>query len=362
MSTAAALDDFLQEAIRQEITPGAVALVAHEDRVLHLAAWGDAQVVPAREPMAADTVFDVASLTKPLVTAVLALVLESELDLPPERLARTLLPELGGRDHADITLHHLLTHSAGLPAWCPLFLRGETAEDYLKALRHEALEELPGRKVVYSDPGYMVVGEMLRRASGMALDRLFQEVLGGPLGLEATFCPPPELVGRAAATEVGQAFERELAGESAAGYRGWREGVIRGEVHDHHTWVAGGVLGNAGLFATAADLHRLGQECLGGGRALLSGRVLERLRMPASPVGQEARSEGFALNTGGEGSCGPALPESAFGHVGFTGTSLWLDPEGRRIYVLLTNRVHPQVGQGDMLEFRRNFHQLAMGI
>ncbi len=142
----------------------------------------------------------------------------------------------------------------------------------------------------------------------------------------------------------------------------WREGVIRGEVHDHHTWVAGGVLGSAGLFATAADLHRLGLECLGGGRALLSGRVLERLRVPASPAGQEARSEGFALNTAGEGSCGPALPESAFGHVGFTGTSLWLDPEGGRIYVLLTNRVHPQVGQGDMLEFRRNFHQLAVEI
>jgi CubicO group peptidase (beta-lactamase class C family) len=362
MSAAAALDDFLQQAIRQEITAGAVALVAHEDRVLHLAAWGDAQVVPVREPMAVDTVFDVSSLTKPLVTAVLAVVLESELDLPPERQVRTLLPELGDQDHADITLRHLLTHSAGLPAWRPLFLRGETAEDYLKALRHEALEELPGRKVIYSDPGYMVAGEMLRRASGMALDGLFQEVLGGPLGLEATFCPPAELAGRAAATEVGQAFERELAGEAAAGYRGWREGVIRGEVHDHHAWVAGGVLGSAGLFATAADLHRLGLECLGGGGALISARAVERLRTPVSPAGQEARSEGFALNTAGEGSCGPALPESAFGHVGFTGTSLWLDPAQRRIYVLLTNRVHPQVGPGDMLEFRRSFHRLAVEI
>ena len=147
MSSAAALDDFLQQAIRQELTPGAVALVAHEERVLHLAGWGDAQLVPTREPMAADTVFDVASLTKPLVTAALALVLENELDLPPGRPARALLPELGGLDHADITLQHLLTHSAGLPAWRPLFLRGESAAEYLKALRHEPLEGIPGRRV-----------------------------------------------------------------------------------------------------------------------------------------------------------------------------------------------------------------------
>jgi len=362
MSSAIALDDFLQEAIRRRITPGVVALVAHEARVLHLAVFGDAQVIPTRRPMAADTSFDVASLTKPLVTAALALVLEKELDLPPERPAHTLVPELRGLDHAGITLHHLLTHSAGLPAWRPLFLQGETAAEYLKALRGEALEELPGRDVVYSDPGYMVVGEMLRRASGMPLDRLFQEVLGGPLGLEASFCPPPRLADGAAATEVGQAFERELAGELAAGYRGWREGVIRGNVHDHHAWVAGGVLGSAGLFATAADLHRLGQECLGRGHALFSGRVLERMRTLASPAGREARSHGFALNTGGQGSCGPALSDSAFGHVGFTGTSLWLDPESNRIYVLLTNRVHPRVGQENMLEFRRAFHQVAAAL
>jgi CubicO group peptidase (beta-lactamase class C family) len=362
MSATAALDEFLLVAIRREITPGVVALVAHDERILHHCVWGDAQRVPTSEPMAADTIFDLASLTKPLVTAALALVLEDELDLRPDRLARTLLPELGDLDHADITLEHLLTHASGLPAWRPLFLRGESAEEYLKALRHEALEELPGRKVVYSDPGYMAVGEMLRRASGMTLDRLFQEVLGRPLGLEAGFCPPSALADRAAATEVGQAFECDLAGKSAAEYGGWREGVIKGQVHDHHTWVAGGVLGSAGLFAGAADLHRMGQECLGGGRTLLSGRVMERMRMSASPPGQEARSHGFALNTAGRGSCGPALPESAFGHVGFTGTSLWLDPEGRRIYVLLTNRVHPQVGPGDMLEFRREFHQLAAGI
>jgi CubicO group peptidase (beta-lactamase class C family) len=216
--------------------------------------------------------------------------------------------------------------------------------------------------VVYSDPGYMAAGEMVRRAAGMGLDRLFRELVAEPLGLEATFCPGPELASRAAATEVGQACERELAGEQAAGYRGWREGVIRGEVHDHHTWIAGGVLGSAGLFGTAADVHRLAAECLDRDSGLFSGAVRQRQRARTSPPEEEARSEGFALNVDGAGSCGPALSDRAFGHTGFTGTSVWIDPEGDGVYVLLTNRIHPRVKQVDMPAFRREFHRLAADL
>jgi CubicO group peptidase (beta-lactamase class C family) len=356
------VERYLEEAIRRGVTPGAVALVACGERILHQSVHGDAQVVPRREPMAADTFFDAASLTKPLVTAALALILERDLGLGPERPARELLPELDTQDHRDITLRHLLTHTAGLPAWRPLFLRGESPGGYLRALRSEPLVGRPGAQVLYSDPGYMAAGEMVGRAAGASLDQLFRELLAGPLDLEATFRPGPSLVARAAATEEGQEYERLLAGQEAAGYDGWRHGVIRGEVHDHHAWVAGGVLGSAGLFATAADLHRLALECLGRGRGLLGGRALERMRCGGPPIPGEARSEGFALNTGGQGSCGPALPAESFGHVGFTGNSLWNDPAGGRVYLLLTNRVHPRVGDHDMLEFRRGFHRLAAEI
>jgi len=150
-----------------------------------------------------------------------------------------------------------------------------------------------------------------------------------------------------------------MAGERAAGYDGWREGTIRGQVHDHHAWVAGGVLGSAGLFGTADDVHRLALECLGEGRGLIPARARERMRARWGPAEGEARSEGFALNLGGEGSGGPALSEAAYGHTGKTGTSVWIDPDSRRIYILLTNRIHPCVRDVDMLEFRRGFHRVA---
>jgi CubicO group peptidase (beta-lactamase class C family) len=261
--------------------------------------------------------------------------------------------------YREITLRHLLSHTAGLPAWRPLFLRGETPEEFLQALRDEPLEARPGRRVIYSDPGYMAAGEMVRRAAGAGLDQLFAELVARPLDLEATFRPGPGLRPRIAATEVGQACERELAGERAAGYRGWREGTIRGEVHDHHAWVAGGVLGSAGLFGTAEDVHRLSLECLDRGAGIFSGSVRERMRAQVSPPGEEARSEGFALNTGGAGSCGPALSDGAFGHTGFTGTSVWIDPGDHGVYVLLTNRVHAGQGNADMPALRREFHRLA---
>jgi len=361
-SAPAGVDHYLEDARSSGITPGAVAWVAEGSSVLHRCVVGDAQSVPSREPMQGDTPFDLASLTKPLVTAALALVLEKDLDLPPETPVRSLLPELDTLAHRDINLRHLLTHSSGLPAWCPLFMKGETVAAYLEALRDEPLVGRPGERAVYSDPGYMAAAEMLARAAGSDLAELFAELFSRPLGLSACFRPGPEMARRAAATEVGQEFERAMAGEQAAGYDGWREGTIRGQVHDHHTWVAGGVLGSAGLFGTADDVHRLALECLGEGRGLIPARAVARMRARWAPAEGEARSEGFALNPEGEGSCGPALPDSAYGHTGKTGTSVWIDPDRRRIYILLTNRVHPSVRPVDMLGFRRGFHQVAAAL
>ena len=355
------LGAFVEQAVASGTIPGAVALVAEGERVLACVARGDAQTVPTRDPIRASTPFDLASLTKPLVTALLLHSLGPRLDLNAETPVRALLPELDSLDHADIRLWHLLSHSSGLPAWRPLFLRSETAPGYLRTLRSEALVGLPGRRVVYSDPGFMAAGEMLVRAAGVGLDALFREVVSGPLQIGACFNPPPAAAGRAAATEVGQRCERRMAGEEAQEYGGWREGTIRGEVHDHHAWVAGGVLGSAGLFGTAGDVHRLALEFLGEGRGLLSGTALDHLRTPVQAAG-EAWSLGLAVNRDRDGSGGPGLPPAAFGHTGFTGTSVWIDPERRRIYVLLTNRVHPEVRQPGIRELRREFHRIAAEI
>lgn len=353
---------FLEEGVAAGVTPGAVALVERAGETLCLVAVGDAQRVPTREPLGVDTPFDLASLTKPLATAALALLLERRVGLPPDLPARALVPELGALDFGELTLERLLRHESGLAAWHPLYASADDVGGYVRVIRSLPLASRPGTAVLYSDLGYIVAGEMLSRAAGAGIGELFHEILAAPLGLGACFRPAPPLARRAAATEVGQEYERALAGEAAAGYRGFRCGTIRGEVHDHNAWVAGGALGSAGLFGTARDLQRLGQELLGEGSGAFPAQVVARLRRPGPLAGLESRSEGFALNTGGSGSCGAALDEDAFGHTGFTGTSIWIEPRRRGIYVLLTNRVHPKVQAVDMPSFRREFHRLAAAL
>lgn len=353
---------FLEEAIVAGVTPGAVALVERGGETLCHLAVGDAQLVPTREALSVDTPFDLASLTKPLATAALALLLERELGLAPDLPARVLLPELATLDLDGITLSRLLRHESGLAAWHPLYVAAEEVGGYLRGIRSLPLASRPGSAVLYSDLGYVVAGEMVARAAGAGIDRLFHEMIAVPLGLDVSFRPDPARAPRAAATEVGQEYERALAGAVASGYRGFRSGTIRGEVHDHNAWVAGGVLGSAGLFGCARDLQRLGRELLGEGSGVFPPRVLTRLRQRSALAEGEARSEGFALNAAGSGSCGPALEEDAFGHTGFTGTSIWIEPRRRGIYILLTNRVHPRVQAVDMGAFRREFHRRAAAL
>ncbi len=358
------LGEFLEAAVQQEVSPGIVALIAEGEEVLYLEAMGSAQAVPSREPLQQDALFDVASLTKPLVTAALVAVLEQDLGLEPDRRAREFLEELRGQDHRDITVGQLLSHRAGLPAWRPFYLQGETPGDYLQALREEPLVGAPGRQVIYSDLGYIAAGEVLRRAAGSGLAALFDEVLARPLGLDARFSPAVDQKSRCAATEQGEEYERTLSGPAAGKHSRWRTEVIRGEVHDHHAWIAGGELGSSGLFATASDVHRMALECLEGGRGLIGSAARRRLWSGEQPLVEgDAWGQGFALNRGRRGSCGPALSEASFGHLGFTGCSLWIDPERRRIYVVLTNRIHPKVREAtEIAAFRREFHRLAAEI
>lgn len=356
------LGAYLEGAIRDGLTPGAVAWVREGERVLHRSAHGMAEVAPEPRPMRLDTPFDLASLTKPLATALLAVTLGPELGLRPETPAGRLLAELDDLDHREITLRHLLTHTSGLPAWRPLFLHGEDVHGFLRRLREEPLAAPTGGRVLYSDPGYMAAGEMVARAAGAPLDELFREAIAAPSGAAVGFRPDAASAARAAATEDGQEFERDLAGAEGEGYRGFREGRIRGEVHDHHAWIAGGVLGSAGLFADAAALDALARELLEPGGLRLPGEARERLTARREKAPGEPRSEGFILNLGGDSSGGPSLERSAFGHTGFTGTSLWIEPGRGRLYILLTNRIHPRVRQVDMLAFRQGFHRVAAAL
>ncbi len=351
---------YLEARVEAGETPGAAWAVASPAGIIAEGAVGARAILPGREDATVDTLYDLASLTKPLVTSLLLLRLGPELGLGPETPARGVLHEFDRIDKQEITIGHLLSHTSGLPAWRPYYLGGASLSEYLVQMREEPLQCRPGRGVVYSCAGYLALGEIIQRAAGAGLDRLFAEQVGAPLGLmETGYRPEAGRMARVAPTEDSCHYERGMAGPAGTSYRGFREGVIRAEVHDQNAWAAGGVAGNAGLFSTARETARIALEYLGGG-GLLDGRSLERARRDATPGLEESRSLCFRLALRGETAAGPALPSSSFGHTGFTGTSVWIDPERRRVYVLLTNRIHPRVDESvDMLLLRRGFHAAA---
>ncbi|MFQ5700658.1 MAG: serine hydrolase domain-containing protein, partial [Acidobacteriota bacterium] len=325
---------------------------------------GKAVVEPHPVDATNDTIYDLGSLTKPLVTAFLYLTAGRDLGLSLDEPAYRILPELDRLGKKEITIRHLLTHTSGMPAWLPLYLRGTTIAEYLRQLRDCPLQARPGDRVVYSCPGYILLGEILQRCATEALDRLAREQILDPLGLSSTgYRPPEDWLPRVAATEDSCEYERKLAGPDAAGYGGFRRGIIRGEVHDQNAWAVGGVAGNSGLFSTAAETARLAMEYMGTGSGLLDDESLRLARTDQTPGRDEARSIAFRISSRGETAAGPDLSREAFGHNGFPGTSLWVDPSRQRAYVLLTNRVHPRVIEGsDMLPLRGRFHTLASRI
>lgn len=362
-----AIDGYLADRVRAGEIPGAVWAIASPDGIVAEGAVGRAMVVPASRVATLDTIYDLGSLTKPLVTSLLFLLLHRDLGVSYSDPARRFLPEIDRLDKRDITLEHLLTHTSGMPDWIPLYLNGRSMREYLAQVRERAPDTRPGTHVVYSCVGYIMLGEILSRCASTPLELLARRFLVEPLGLVSTaFNPPAAWRNRVAPTEDSCQYERKLASSrsrDAKGYVGFRSGVIHGEVHDCNAWALGGVAGNAGLFSTARETVALALEFLGGGRRLLDDEGIDHARSDRTPRLNESRSYAFRLARGGETAAGPGLSPLSFGHNGFPGTSVWMDPGQRRAYVLLTNRVHPRViEEHDMNSLRRGFHSLASRI
>jgi CubicO group peptidase (beta-lactamase class C family) len=356
----AALGDFLEAKVRAGMFPGASWLVADAGRVVAEGALGDAVTEPERIPAGLSTLYDLASLTKPLATALVAVRLQASGRLRLDDPVAAHLPEWRPGDSRDrLTLLDLLTHRSGLPAWDPLYLHARDIAGRIIRLAAIPLAHAPLMGVTYSCPNYILAGFALERAGGAPLVTLFREQVGAPLGVaDLLFSPPASLRRRIAATETGNARERDLAGAAGADYNEWRSGVIWGETHDNNAHTLGDAAGNAGLFGTARAVHQLAREFLPGGRLLGEGeRALFGHNF--TPGLQQDRAVGFQLATTIGCSAGPGLGPASFGHTGFTGTSLWIDPQARRIVVLLTNRVHPRFRDQDMNALRREFHTLA---
>jgi CubicO group peptidase (beta-lactamase class C family) len=375
--------DRIGAALATGVFPGAVVAIARREQTVYLEAFGHAQVVPRRRPATVRTVYDLASLTKPLAaaTAVLQLWEQGRIDLDAPVAA--YLPAFSAGGKASATVRHLLTHTSGLPAWEMLYLPAPSgvATTSLGTPRVRACRSVPdavsricatpasvppGTKVEYSDLGFIVLGFLVERLAGEPLDHYAARHIFGPLGMTATrYRPPASWRSRCAATEVGNAYERAKAAAQGAGRRfAWRTAVLRGEVHDGNAWYVGrGVAGHAGLFGTAADLARFGLLILQGGtldgtRILTAPTLQEATRNQTRGVDGEPRGLGWALK--GCPFVGTAASARAFGHTGFTGTSWLADPERDLVVVLLSNRVHPRADSEAIRPFRPAFHDAVI--
>ena len=367
----AKIDEAVLESIARKDTPGAVVLVARKDRVVYRKAFGDRAIEPRREPMAVDTIFDLASLTKIVATATSMMILVERGKVSLADPAALYIPEFGKFGKERITIEQLMTHRAGLPP------DNEIADyvgkiDPIEKICELRLSYEPGTRFVYSDVGFIVAAEIIRRVSGDRIDYFARQHIFKPLGMINTLFITPVVVGTL--KEIEQAggndravhvfkppldlFERVAPTEIREGR--W----MRGEVHDPRAYEMGGAAGHAGLFSTADDLAIFCQMILNKGEyngvRILAPYTVERMVSAQTMPSSQMRGIGWDVNTSYSSNRGDLFPVGTFGHTGFTGTSIWLDPASETFVVLLTNRVHPN-GKGDVIRLRSAVSSIVAG-
>jgi len=362
----------LESAIAAGAFPGAVMRVSRGDTVLFHEAFGSRSLDPERTPMARETTFDLSSLTKPLVTATALMLLVKENKIRLDDRVTRFLHNFGVHGKTHVTFRHLLAHCSGLPAWRPFFkdiarlekqgklnfVSSRAAKEWVyEQIHRERAEYETGTQAVYSDLGFMLLGETIELVTRTSLDRFCHDRICRPLGLRAT-----------AFIDLSRLRSRQLAPVSdmiAPTERcPWRKRVLCGEVHDDNAYAMGGVAGHAGLFANAADVDALARRlvaCWRGEDDFVPREIVQEFwtRDPAVPGSTWALGWDTPSPTGSAG--GSRLSPTTVGHLGFTGTSLWIDLERDVILVLLTNRVHPRRDNERIREVRPRVHDAALG-
>jgi uncharacterized protein YbbC (DUF1343 family)/CubicO group peptidase (beta-lactamase class C family) len=337
--------------VRHEL-PGASVLVGRGDEIIYRRNFGDRALVPSREPMTDDTIFDVASLTKVVATttSVMRLVEQGRLRLSDPVML--VIPEFGRYGKAAITIRHLLTHTSGLRPDLELEAEFNGTDEAIRRAVEEVPTAAPDERFVYSDINFFLLGEIVRRVSGNRLDRYAKAEIFDPLGMkDTTFLPPEAWRPRIAPTERCRPLAWPCVGPADATVP-----FLRGVVHDPTARRMDGVAGHAGLFSTAADLSRFCRMLVAGGRLgavrILSAATVARMTSPSTPAGMRAvRGLGWDIDSPFSANRGDLFSSGSFGHTGFTGTSLWLDPGTRSYVIFLSNRVHPD-GKGDVTALR----------
>lgn len=346
------MDAVIADEISKKRLPGAVVLAARKGRIVWNRTYGARVMDPVREPMTADTIFDVASLTKVIATATSIMILVERGKVRLHDPVSLHIPELKGGGRERITIEQLLTHVSGYAPDFDLKERWTGYEEAMKRLVQEPLRNPPGTRFVYSDIGYIALGEVVRRVGGMPLDQFAQKNIFEPLRMTNTgFNPAAGLSSRIAPTEKRRG-QLSYLGDSAANIGAEGEVWLRGKVHDPTSYRMNGVAGHAGLFSTANDVAIYCQMILNGGqyggvRILAPLTVAEMTRPRLVTNNGGTRGLGWDINTTYSSNRGELFPLGSFGHTGFTGTSMWIDPATETFVVFMSNRVHPD-GKGDV--------------
>ena len=348
------VDGLMRQAIAEEVFPGGVLLVSKLGQTLFYDAYGVAHL-SSRAPVTAETIFDLASLTKPLATtlAVMRLVQHNQIKL--QQHLGQLLPEFEHTDKARVKLKHLLYHNSGLPDYRPYYsaLNGIAKDSRRNALRKHLVQEPRinpiGKTVLYSDLGFMILAWVVEHLAQRRLDHFVADEIYQPLGLNHLFFIANNMVdkrGVFAATENCP----------------WRQKILEGQVHDENAYAVGGIEGHAGLFGAAEDINRLLIELLFTFHGRTSAGLFQQdllhqffKRLPGTD-----KALGFDTPSLTGSSCGRGFSQNSIGHLGFTGTSFWMDLERSVIVILLTNRVHPTRDNERIKKFRPELHDAVM--
>lgn len=348
-------EEQILKAIEEGTFPGAALLVGRGQEVVYRNFFGFRTLIPQKEPLIEENLFDIASLTKPVVATGLALLLLKEKRISLDTPIARHLTELGGGDKSKITPRHLLKHTSGLPAWRPYFeeLRKEKADlfgkreakkIYLDKISQESLECPVAYQRIYSDLGFILLGLCLEKISGTPLDRLFEEQIGKTLGMERTHYLPNDALSKDPSLYV--------ATENSS----MRNRLICGEVHDDNAYALGGVAAHAGLFSHVDDLHRLLREWENGFEGTSKFFPKEFID---EFIGVRTKIKlGWDTPLQPNSQAGTFFSGNTIGHLGFTGCSFWVDLEKKFHIILLTNRVHPTSKNEKIKEFRPLLHDL----
>ncbi|MCK4258796.1 MAG: serine hydrolase [Halanaerobiales bacterium] len=344
LSRAKSWDKIMQWGVNDGVFPGGVLLVGNQQEILYYEKFGSAEITPNSRPVMKDTIYDLASLTKVVVTTTLVMQLIEKGMIRLDDPVDLFFPGFAVNGKENVRVRHLLTHCSGLAAWAPLYLKGENNQERIEYIKNLELDYPTGTKVVYSDLGFILLGELIQKVCKKPLDEVAKKEIFKPLRMIDTYYNPPKhIFSRIAATEFNNDYEMNMLEDTEGVNR--REGLILGKVHDGNCFAMGGVTGHAGIFSTAKDVYHFTQMLLNGGRFnnkhILSPVTIEKMvqNYTRKILGG---NRGLGWDKPGElSSGGDLISGQAFGHTGFSGTSIWIDPTYNLSVILLTNRVHP---------------------